>query len=249
MLHAECLGNRFQVLELHDWAVGEGFLHLLAVFDIHIVGAILLVVLYGEAVAVGGAAAAEAVHLRTDYINTHLPHCVISRQDFAMRCHNNCGERLNSEFFHFVDVFARVYHLLEAAQAFTEALNLPLTFQALLLERFHSGRMGVIVVERANLLERKAEILEGEDAVEALHLRDGVVAVAAAVVHLGGYQQPERLVVPQCLHRYLHQARKLSDFQFCFFFLHRATCFCLASAKLKHDARYESSVKQEFNNH
>ena len=69
VLHTQCLGNSIQALELYDAAVCTHFLYLLAILDINVSWAVLLIVLNCEALAGRWALATKALHLGTNLVH------------------------------------------------------------------------------------------------------------------------------------------------------------------------------------
>ena len=69
VLHAECLGNGGQTLELDNVAVGAHLFYLFTVFDVDVRRLVLLVMLDGETVARRRTFAVEALHLGADDVD------------------------------------------------------------------------------------------------------------------------------------------------------------------------------------
>ena len=69
----------------------------------------------------------------------------------------------------------------------------------------------LLVDQRLHLLQREAEILEGDHPVEQPQLGGRVVAVTAVRVDVGGPQQADGVVVAQHAHRHPAQAGEVSD--------------------------------------
>ena len=67
-IHAECFGNSIKMLELYDGIVCAHLFHLFAILDINVSGAILFVVLNGEAIAWSRTLAAQTLHLGTNFL-------------------------------------------------------------------------------------------------------------------------------------------------------------------------------------
>lgn len=87
-----------------------------------------------------------------------------------------------------------------------------------LLEPQHAAnllRWQVAVEQFANLGQGKTQVLQREDAVEPGQLVGRVVPVAGEAVHFSRLEQTDLVVVAQCLHRYLAESRKVSDFEHC----------------------------------
>jgi hypothetical protein len=70
MFHAEGSGYSRKVLELYDGTISAHLFHLFAILDINIGGAILFVVLNGEAIAWRRTLATETLHLGTNFLYT-----------------------------------------------------------------------------------------------------------------------------------------------------------------------------------
>jgi len=72
-------------------------------------------------------------------------------------------------------------------------------------------RRQVLVEQLRDLLQREAEVLQGENAVEPGQLVERVVAIAGEAIDLDGLEQPDFVVVTQRLHRHAADSRKVSD--------------------------------------
>ena len=70
VLHAEYFRHSVKMLELDDSIVCTHLFHLFALLDINVGGAILLIVLNGEAIAWSRALTTEALHLWTYFLYT-----------------------------------------------------------------------------------------------------------------------------------------------------------------------------------
>src|SRR6266404_1020672 len=68
------------------------------------------------------------------------------------------------------------------------------------LQRQHGAQFGwryLVLQQRPDLLQRQAEFLERENAVQPRQLPDAVVAIAGLGIDMGGLQQSELVVEPQ----------------------------------------------------
>ena len=128
-----------------------------------------------------------------------------------MACHDDFGQSLNAEIFHFRKLFTRVSPLEQLFAARDERLQLTFRFLNFVGQLAYARRVRVVGVKRLYLVERKAQSLQFADGAEPLHLFHGVVPIARPLVHLVRHEQPFLFVVPQGFDRYLHQLRELSD--------------------------------------